>query len=193
MEGILADGAGIIRKNPFLMRPNVIVNRQEYNPPAPEKIDELLQDLIKYIAVDQSVDILIKSALVYYQFETINPFNSGNGRVGRLLPALLLMKQADYYLLHAMMDGSYKRYDKFHLWDFVKEQKEKGLIKHIVFSFHAGPKLLDQLIREHPEVDFENNNITLRKITNSFEALGVSIPGIWEQLRPEVLFISYRK
>lgn len=93
MEGILADGAGIIRKNAFLMRPNVIVNMQEYNPPAPEKIDELLQDLTKYIAVDQSVDILIKSALVYYQFETIHPFNSGNGRVGRLLPALLLMKQ----------------------------------------------------------------------------------------------------
>lgn len=103
------------------------------------------------------------------------------------------LTQADYYLLHAMMDGSYKRYDKFHLWDFVKEQKEKGLIKHIGFSFHAGPKLLDQLIREHPEVDFENNNITLRKIRNSLEALGVSIPGIWEQLRPEVLFISYRK
>lgn len=60
----------------------------------------------------------------------------------------------DYYLLHAMMEGSYKRYDKFHLWDFVKEQKEKGLIKHIGFSFHAGPRLLDQLLREHPEVDF---------------------------------------
>lgn len=86
MEGTLADGAGIIRKNPFLMRPNVIVNRQKYNLPPPEKIDELLQDLIKYIAVDQSVDILIKAALVYYQFETIHPFNSGNGRVGRLLP-----------------------------------------------------------------------------------------------------------
>lgn len=93
MERILADGAGMIRKNAFLMRPNVIVNMQEYNPPAPEKIDELLQDLTKYIAVDQSVDILIKAALVYYQFETIHPFNSGNGRVGRLLPVLLLMKQ----------------------------------------------------------------------------------------------------
>ncbi len=93
MEGIIPDGAGMIRKNAFLMRPNVIVNMQEYNLPAPEKIDELLQDLIKYIAVDQSVDILIKTALVYYQFETIHPFNSGNGRVGRLLPALLLMKQ----------------------------------------------------------------------------------------------------
>ncbi len=93
MEGILADGAGIIRNNAFLMRPYVIVNMQEYNPPDPEKVDELLQDLIKYIAVDQSVDILIKVALVYYQFETMHPFNSGNGRVGRLLSALLLMKQ----------------------------------------------------------------------------------------------------
>ena len=93
MDGISADGAGIIRNKAFLMRPNVIVNRQEYNLPAPEKIDELLQDLTKYIAVDQSVNILIKAALVYCQFETIHPFNSGNGRVGRLLPALLLMKQ----------------------------------------------------------------------------------------------------
>lgn len=93
MEGILADRTGMIRKNAFLMSPNIIVNLQEYNSPTPEKIDELFQDLTKYIAVDQSVDILIKAALVYYQFETIHPFNSGNGRVGRLLPILLLIKQ----------------------------------------------------------------------------------------------------
>ena len=86
-------GVGMIRNKGFLMRPNVIVNMQEYNPPSPENIDELLLDLIKYIAVDQSVDILIKTALMYYQFETIHPFSSGNGRVGRLLPALLLMKK----------------------------------------------------------------------------------------------------
>lgn len=60
----------------------------------------------------------------------------------------------DYYLLHAMMDGSYVKYDKFHLWDFVAEQKAKGLVKHMGFSFHAGPRLLDRLLREHPEVDF---------------------------------------
>ncbi len=60
----------------------------------------------------------------------------------------------DYYLLHALMENNYKRYDKFHLWDFVKEQKEKGLIRHFGFSFHAGPKLLDELLTAHPEVDF---------------------------------------
>lgn len=60
----------------------------------------------------------------------------------------------DYYLLHALMENNYKRYDKFHIWDFVKEQKEKGLIKYFGFSFHAGPRLLEQLLVEHPEVDF---------------------------------------
>ena len=49
----------------------------------------------------------------------------------------------DYYLLHSLMENNYKKYDRFHLWDFVKEQKEKGLIRHIGFSYHARPKLLD--------------------------------------------------
>lgn len=60
----------------------------------------------------------------------------------------------DYYLLHALMENNYKKYEKFHIWEFVKEQKEKGLIKNVGFSFHGGPQLLDQLLREHPEVDF---------------------------------------
>lgn len=60
----------------------------------------------------------------------------------------------DYYLLHALMENNYKKYDKFHLWDFVKEQKEKGLIRHFGFSFHAGPELLDWILTIHPEVDF---------------------------------------
>ena len=60
----------------------------------------------------------------------------------------------DYYLLHALMENNYEKYDKIHAWDFVKEQKEKGLIRNLGFSFHAGPELLDQLLTEHPEVDF---------------------------------------
>ena len=60
----------------------------------------------------------------------------------------------DYYLLHAFMEKNYRKYDKFHLWDFVKEQKEKGLVKYFGFSYHDGPELLDQILTEHPEVDF---------------------------------------
>lgn len=78
----------------------------------------------------------------------------------------------DYYLLHSIMNNNWKRYDKFNLWEFVKEEKEKGTIKHYGFSFHAGPDLLDKLLTEHPDVDFvqlqinyadwENKNIQSR-------------------------------
>ncbi|MBQ6554035.1 MAG: aldo/keto reductase [Firmicutes bacterium] len=60
----------------------------------------------------------------------------------------------DYYLLHAIQKGNYNKYDEYHIWDFVKEQKAKGLIKHFGFSFHASPALLDELLIKHPEIDF---------------------------------------
>jgi len=60
----------------------------------------------------------------------------------------------DFYLLHALMEDNYKKYDEYHLWEFAREQKEKGLIRHLGFSFHGGPQLLDQLLKEHPEVEF---------------------------------------
>ena len=60
----------------------------------------------------------------------------------------------DFYLLHALMRSNYQKYDEFGIWDFVKEQKEKGLIKHYGFSFHGDPELLEELLTLHPDVDF---------------------------------------
>ncbi len=60
----------------------------------------------------------------------------------------------DYYLLHSIMENNYTKYDKFHIWDYVAELKEKGLVKNMGFSFHGGPELLDELLTKHPEVDF---------------------------------------
>ncbi len=60
----------------------------------------------------------------------------------------------DYYLLHALMGNNYKVYDKYHIWEFVKELKDKGLVRHYGFSYHDGPELLDQILTEHPDVDF---------------------------------------
>ena len=78
----------------------------------------------------------------------------------------------DYYLLHALQAGNYKKYDEYHIWDFVKEQKEKGLIKHWGFSFHAGPEILDEILTKHPDAEFvqlqlnyadwENPDVTAR-------------------------------
>lgn len=60
----------------------------------------------------------------------------------------------DYYLLHSLMGATTSRYDRYDIWGFAQERKEEGLIRHVGFSFHSGPKLLDRLLRDHPEVDF---------------------------------------
>lgn len=93
MYGILSDGAGKIRDKVFLMHPQYTSNMEEYNPPIPELVLGLLQDLQCFVLNNKNVDVFIKAALLYYQFETIHPFYSGNGRTGRLLPIAMLMKQ----------------------------------------------------------------------------------------------------
>ena len=63
-----------------------------YTPPSGETvIREKLANLEKFINEDEeSIDPLIKMALMHYQFEAIHPFADGNGRTGRILLLLYL-------------------------------------------------------------------------------------------------------
>lgn len=85
----------------------------------------------------------------------------------------------DYYLLHALQRSNYKVYDEYHIWDFVKEQKEKGLIKNYGFSFHADPELLEELLNEHPDVDFVQLQINYA----DWENPGIRARECWEIAR----------
>ncbi len=85
----------------------------------------------------------------------------------------------DYYLLHAIQRNNTRVYDDYRLWDFVKELKEKGLVKHYGFSFHADPPLLDQLLDAHPDVDFVQLQINYA----DWENPGVRSRECWEIAR----------
>lgn len=61
-------------------------------PPAPEDTVKLMADLERYINSENNEAQVVQCALTHYQFETIHPFNDGNGRVGRLLIILQLMQ-----------------------------------------------------------------------------------------------------
>lgn len=62
-----------------------------YTPPSGEDIiREKLSNLEIFINQDNSLDPLIKLALMHYQFEAIHPFSDGNGRTGRILLLLYL-------------------------------------------------------------------------------------------------------
>ena len=60
-------------------------------PPPADQVPALLADLERYIHADHTdLPVLVRIALVHAQFETIHPYLDGNGRIGRLLIAILL-------------------------------------------------------------------------------------------------------
>ncbi|HQQ28079.1 MAG TPA: Fic family protein [Syntrophales bacterium] len=60
-------------------------------PPPPHETVEAMGKLEHYIRRDEALPVLIDSALIHYQFETIHPFLDGNGRLGRLLITFYLL------------------------------------------------------------------------------------------------------
>jgi len=60
----------------------------------------------------------------------------------------------DFYLLHNCGAGRTAKYDEYGMWDFVLEQKAKGVLKHVGFSFHDKADVLDELLTKHPEMEF---------------------------------------
>jgi Fic family protein len=70
--------------------------RVVYTPPQePAVISDLMSDLERFIKEDDrfSADPLIKMALIHHQFESIHPFYDGNGRTGRIINVLYLVKE----------------------------------------------------------------------------------------------------
>jgi Fic family protein len=66
-------------------------NDAVFVPPTPDLLPDALADLEGYLHEDPPLPILVRSALIHYQFETIHPFLDGNGRLGRLLIVFYLV------------------------------------------------------------------------------------------------------
>jgi Fic family protein len=66
------------------------LNEAKFVPPPPEDMMKNLSDLEKYLHTPSALPLVVRLALIHYQFEAIHPFLDGNGRIGRLLLILLL-------------------------------------------------------------------------------------------------------
>ena len=60
----------------------------------------------------------------------------------------------DYYLLHDIGVSHYETAKKFGCFEFAQRLKAEGKVRHVGFSFHDTAQTLEQVLTEHPEVDF---------------------------------------
>jgi len=97
-----------------------------YTPPSPEYLPALMKDLEAFIndADAFAADPLIKMALIHHQFESIHPFYDGNGRTGRIINVLYLVKEGllgspILYLSRAIVRS---KQDYYRLLQHVREQ-----------------------------------------------------------------------
>lgn len=66
-------------------------------PPPPEQVLPAMDDLVDFLQSEPPFPPLVACAVAHYQFETIHPFEDGNGRLGRLLIPV-------YLLAHGVLD-----------------------------------------------------------------------------------------
>lgn len=98
----------------------------DFVPPPEQEMYQALGNLEYFINEHQSPMVpLVRCALAHAQFETIHPFTDGNGRIGRLLIALLLcqMKKLEQPLLYISL---YLLQNRREYYDRLTEVRAKG-------------------------------------------------------------------
>jgi Fic family protein len=141
-------GVSVLTPGEFRTKQNWIggsnINSARFVPPPPHEMQACLDNLEKYLHTEDECPVLVRCALIHYQFETIHPFNDGNGRLGRLLitfylvwrglldepmlylSAYLKTHQQEYYdrLQQVRTDGNFEAWVRFFLEGIVTVSKQ---------------------------------------------------------------------
>ncbi|MCC7091518.1 MAG: Fic family protein [Nitrosomonas sp.] len=96
IQAIIEENSAGFRKLPGTALKNDLTGETVYTPPQhADEIIALMTNLERFINDDDLCDWdpLTKMAVIHHQFESIHPFYDGNGRIGRIINMLYLVKQ----------------------------------------------------------------------------------------------------
>lgn len=113
------------------------VEEARFVPPPVDEMLVALDSFEEYLHVENGYPPLIRLAFSHYQFEAIHPFRDGNGRVGRLLIALLLSEWGilPYPLLH--LSAYFERHKQDYM-DLMARVSADGAWRDWVLFFLKG-------------------------------------------------------
>ncbi|MDQ5768336.1 Fic family protein [Thiothrix subterranea] len=116
-----------LRKVPGTVLRNERTGEVVFAPPSPETLPALMSGF-EYLLHDEqtALDPLIKMALIHHQFETIHPFYDGNGRTGRIINILYLVKEGllDSPVLYLSRYINHTKADYYRLLQQVRDTGE---------------------------------------------------------------------
>lgn len=107
-----------------------------YVPPLQGFIPDLFADWEQFVNDPPRIPVLVRCALMHYQFETIHPFLDGNGRIGRLLVGLMLMQEGRLSTPLLYLSGYLERHRRQY-YDRLQAVRERGEIQQWLQFFLA--------------------------------------------------------
>lgn len=110
------------------------INDAVFVPPPFAKIPELMSDIEMFIHNPKTLlPDLLKIAIIHYQFETIHPFNDGNGRTGRLLITLYLVSKGLLKCPVLYMSDYLERHRNSYYSSITKVRSENDITQWLCF------------------------------------------------------------
>lgn len=166
-----------------------------YIPPDALHIKELMANLESFIISRGSVHPLIACGLIHHRFEGIHPFNDGNGRTGRLLMSLYLIKEGllDQPIIY--ISGYFERNRNEYLEKLSLVDKQEKWYSWLIFflrglevqskaSFEIGLNI-DKLFREsRQKIENERAGLNLIRVLEfTFTMPYITTPIITKHLK----------
>jgi cell filamentation protein, protein adenylyltransferase len=121
--------AGVLpRPGRFKTRPNFIGQRARrevmFVPTMPERVERELEEVLSWSreAVEHPI---VRAAVLFHEFQSIHPFDDGNGRLGRALTTLFLWHQGYPGVRYALVDYAFNQ-DRETYYDMLDEPRRRA-------------------------------------------------------------------
>lgn len=116
-----------LRKVPGTVLRNEFTGETIYEPPQSKiEVEQLMANVVDFIHQEDELDPLLRMAITHHQFESIHPFYDGNGRTGRILNILLLIREGllDYPLLYLSRYINRNKQDYYRLLQTARTENQ---------------------------------------------------------------------